>query len=157
MIAPEYVTEEKVENANDMFVPLWSTVTNCPRFSLGCVIVAIHNKGRSLINSNQNIHTYRQQIAKIESLITSSRIPSYLQGQSLSYLVDIRYTEITADKITSWSVNRICISAFPSLRQHPHEFYSLFRCLPREDCGREDIFPSRLCVYPTSIQWQNST
>lgn len=91
MIAPEYVTEEKVENANDMFITFWYSISDDRRFSLGCVIVAIHNKGRSLINSNQSIHTYRQQIAKIESLITSSRIPAYLQGPSLSNLIDFRH------------------------------------------------------------------
>ena len=74
--------DEKVENASDMFGFSYSILT--PRFSLGCIIVSIHNKGRSVITSNQSIHTYRQQIAKIDSLITSARIPSYLHGTVIS-------------------------------------------------------------------------
>ena len=70
--------DEKIENASDMFDSSYSILTF--RFSLGCIVVSIHNKGRSVITSNQNVHTYRQQIAKIDSLITSARIPSYLHG-----------------------------------------------------------------------------
>lgn len=70
--------DETVENASDMFDSSCSILTS--RFSLGCIIFSIHNKGRSIITSNQSVHTYRQQIGKIESLISSARIPSYLLG-----------------------------------------------------------------------------
>jgi SCY1-like protein 2 len=88
--------DEKVENASDMF-------------SLGCIIVAIHNKGRSLISSNQSIHTYRQQIAKIDSLISSSRIPSYLQGKSFSPLL---IPDTVRQLLTRYPHDRMSASAF---------------------------------------------
>lgn len=75
--------DEKVDNASDMFDLPYSILT--PRFSLGCIIVSIHNKGRSVITSNQSIHTYRQQIVKINSLINSARIPSYLHGALICF------------------------------------------------------------------------
>ena len=70
--------DEKVENASDMLDSSHSILIF--RFSLGCIIVSIHNQGRSVITANQSIHTYRQQIGKIDSLIISAKIPSYLHG-----------------------------------------------------------------------------
>lgn len=69
------------------------------RFSLGCIIVAIHSKGRSLLQSNQSIHTYRQQITKIDSLITSTRIPSYLHSEHLHNVSDNSYSATASNKI----------------------------------------------------------
>ena len=75
--------DEKVENASDMYEYSPTRLTQF-RFSLGCIIVSIHNRGRSPISSNQSIHTYRQQIGKIDSLVSSARIPSYLQGSRMN-------------------------------------------------------------------------
>jgi hypothetical protein len=97
--APEYVMDETVENASDMYVSPATFLIF--RFSLGCIIVAIHNKGRSLINSNQSIHTYRQQVGKIESLISSTRIPAYLQGWLSWGSTNNRHFETTFDTISS--------------------------------------------------------
>lgn len=100
--------DEKVENASDMFVP--SPTWLIFRFSLGCIIASIHNKGRSLINSNQSIHTYRQQIGKIDSLISSARIPSYLHGYCVNY--KILMLDTVRQLLTRYPHDRISASGF---------------------------------------------
>ena len=80
------------------------------RFSLGCIIVSIHNKGKSLLTSNQSIHTYRQQIGKIDSLVASSRIPPYLRGTSC--FVNILMSDTVRNLLTRSPHDRLSSSAF---------------------------------------------
>lgn len=70
IIAPEYVLDGEVSEANDIF-------------SLGCLAYAIHNKGVALLQTFNNLRTYER---KIQSLSTTSfnKMPVHLQGKSSS-------------------------------------------------------------------------
>jgi SCY1-like protein 2 len=71
IIAPEYVIDNNICQANDMF-------------SLGCLAYAVHNKGVSFLKTFNSFHTYERQI---KSINTSQNIPDHLQQVIRSLLI----------------------------------------------------------------------
>ncbi|OZJ04724.1 hypothetical protein BZG36_01781 [Bifiguratus adelaidae] len=54
-LAPEFVLEDKVDTANDMF-------------SLGCLIYSVYNKAATLMNTFGNLRTYEKKVSALQTL-----------------------------------------------------------------------------------------
>lgn len=104
IIAPEYVLDGEVSEANDIF-------------SLGCLAYAIHNKGVALLQTFNNLRTYER---KIQSLSTTSfnKMPVHLQGKSSSCCWPFFF----AKDAFSTEVIRRLLARYPSQRLTPAEF-----------------------------------
>ncbi|BFZ60156.1 hypothetical protein YB2330_001178 [Saitoella coloradoensis] len=85
--APEFVIEEQVDPLSDMF-------------SLGCLIVAMHNRGASPVRADHNTHVYRKIVERLDRL-DWGQVPSYI-------------THVLPQLLTRRPVNRLSASAFQS-------------------------------------------
>jgi hypothetical protein len=65
-LAPEYVLDENLDFANDMF-------------ALGCLVYTVHSHGKPPMENHNSSHTYRKNIDNLSS-ISYNHLPYHLHG-----------------------------------------------------------------------------
>ncbi|CAG8692310.1 710_t:CDS:10, partial [Funneliformis caledonium] len=132
-MAPEYVLDENLDFANDMF-------------ALGCLIYTVHNHGKPPIQNHNSIHTYRKNIENLSS-ISYEHLPYHLHEVMFNLITRYPSQRMTAVEFqTSKYFDNVLVSTVKFFESFPEKtaddkanfMKGLIRILPQ--------FPERVLV-----------
>ncbi|CAI2163071.1 11321_t:CDS:10 [Funneliformis geosporum] len=132
-MAPEYVLDENLDFANDMF-------------ALGCLIYTVHNHGKPPIKNHNSIQTYRKNIENLSS-ISYEQLPYHLHEVMFNLITRYPSQRMTAIEFqTSKYFDNVLVSTVKFFESFPEKtaddkanfMKGLIRILPQ--------FPERVLV-----------